>query len=254
MYQRIEIGKRIKKLRQKHNFSQTQVAEVLFISQAAYSLIENSQNGIVAEHIIKLSRLYKVSADYILTGDDNYIRVGRDSGFVPLLRARAHTGFLKNLDNDSYYNIKDWYRVPGFDSSENQMLIEAKGKSMVPTILPGDILFCQVCDNLDNIPNGSSVAVVTVDGIMIKRLRKDEDESFVVLENDNEAEGKPRKLKKQEIKMFLLILGKISRLLIPQEEIEGGSRMRDLEESVGMLKEQLNEMNENLGAITSKNK
>ena len=227
---------------------------MLFISQAAYSLIENSQNGIVAEHIIKLSRLYNVSADYILTGDNNFIRIGRDSGFVPLLRARAHAGFLKNLDNDSFHDINDWYRIPGFDSSENQMLFEVEGKSMVPTILPGDILICEVYNNLDNILDGSAVAVVTVDGVMIKRLRKDEDEGYVVLENDNEAEGKPRKLKKQKIKKLMMIRGKISSLLIPHREIEGNGKMRDLEESVDMLKEQLNEMNEKLGSITSKNK
>lgn len=43
MENRLQIGDRIRALRQKNNFSQSYVAEKLFISQAAYSLIENSQ-------------------------------------------------------------------------------------------------------------------------------------------------------------------------------------------------------------------
>ena len=155
MHQRIEIGKRIKKLRQKYNFSQTQVAEVLFISQAAYSLIENSQNGIVAEHIIKLGRLYNVSTDYILTGDKNYIRIGRETGFVPLLRSHAHAGYLEDLNKEPIYDIKDWFRVPGFNPNKNQVLLEVEGESMLPTILPGDILICESQYDIGNVLDGS---------------------------------------------------------------------------------------------------
>ena len=55
---RTAIGDRIRKLRHENKYSQVFVAENLCISQAAYSLIENSQNGIVAEHVIRLSGLY----------------------------------------------------------------------------------------------------------------------------------------------------------------------------------------------------
>jgi transcriptional regulator with XRE-family HTH domain len=71
MHKRIKIGSRLKELRKKYKFSQQYVAEQLFISQAAYSLIENSQNGIVAEHIVGLSNLYEVTTDYILKGINN---------------------------------------------------------------------------------------------------------------------------------------------------------------------------------------
>jgi transcriptional regulator with XRE-family HTH domain len=63
MHQRLGIGNRLKELRKKNKFSQQFVAENLFISQAAYSLIENSQNGIVSEHVVGLSNLYEVTTD-----------------------------------------------------------------------------------------------------------------------------------------------------------------------------------------------
>lgn len=75
MHHRMAIGTRLKELRKKNKFSQQFVAENLFISQAAYSLIENSQNGIVSDHVIGLSKLYEVTTDFILKGDKMLIRV-----------------------------------------------------------------------------------------------------------------------------------------------------------------------------------
>ncbi len=118
MKTRKEIGKRIKELRKKKNFSQSFVAENLFISQSAYSLIENSQNGIVADHIIKLSNLYDVPTDFILKGAKNLVKMSPENGFVPLIRANAHAGFVKNFSKEHHYEDYDWYRIPGFNPSK----------------------------------------------------------------------------------------------------------------------------------------
>ncbi|UJH92062.1 helix-turn-helix domain-containing protein [Antarcticibacterium sp. 1MA-6-2] len=66
MVEKQEIGIRIKELRTGCHFSQSFVAEKLFISQAAFSLLENSQNGTTSDHIIRLSKLFNVTADYLL--------------------------------------------------------------------------------------------------------------------------------------------------------------------------------------------
>lgn len=249
MDQRVEIGKRIKKLRQESNFSQTHVAEILFISQAAYSLIETSQNGIVAEHIIKLSRLYNVSTDYILTGEKNYIKVGRSSGFIPLIRARAQAGFLEKLEDENFYDIKDWFRVPGFDPVNDQTLFEVEGESMTPTIFPGDILICQVHHEIDKVLDGSAVVVITVDGIMIKRLKRDEDKDYLILQSDNVNQGGKGRVRKSEVKKLLMVRGKISNVLIPQNDLAGKDKIQKLEESIDHLKNELFEMNKKLNIL-----
>ena len=251
MKHRIEIGKRIKELRQKSNFSQTHVAEILFISQAAYSLIENSQNGIVAEHIIKLSKLYNVPADYILTGERNYIKIGRDAGFIPLLRGHAHAGYLQNINNDDFFDISDWFRIPGFDLTKDQTLFEVDGDSMAPTIYPGDILVCQVHTNIDNILDGSAVVIITVDGVMVKRMRTDGDAEYFQVENDNNNNQEPLRFKKKDVKKVMMVRGKISNVLIPQQELAGKDKINSLEESVEFLKQKLFEMNEKLTALTN---
>ena len=254
MNPRFEIGKRIKRLRQEKNFSQTQVAEVLFIAQAAYSLIESSQNGIVADHIIKLSKLYDVSSDFILTGNKNFIRVGRNAGFVPLLRTHAHAGFLQNIDNEDFYDVKDWFRIPGFDPTKEQTLFEVDGDSMSPTIFPGDILICQLHHNLDNVLDGSAVVIITVDGVLVKRLRKTESSDYLLMENDNQSHEQSDKVSKDDIKKLLIIRGKISSVLIPHHEITGKGKIQNLEESIDLLKKELYKMSKKLNALTQRNK
>ncbi|TBW28336.1 S24 family peptidase [Gramella sp. KN1008] len=251
MNTRVEIGKRIKKLRQENNLSQTNVAEILFITQAAYSLIENSQNGIVAEHLVKLSKLYDVSADYILTGEDNYIKIGRESGFIPLLRTHAHAGFIKAMTKDSFYDIKDWFRIPGFNPSEEQLLFEVEGNSMAPTLFAGDVLVCQLQHNTDKILDGSAVVLITVEGIMVKRLRRDKDSEYWMVENDNEAHGEIDRLNKDDVKKIMMISGKISSVLVPHSVTDGKARMQNLEDSVETLRKELLDMNKKLNSVTN---
>lgn len=254
MKNRAEIGLRMKKLRQRHNFSQTHVASVLFISQAAYSLIENSQNGIVVDHIIKLSKLYNVTTDYILTGNKNLLNIGRKTGFIPLLTSKNHTNFLEDHENDDLFDIKDWFRIPGFNSTEDKTLFKVEGESMSPTIFPGDILICQLHHNLDQVLDGSAVVVVTEKGIMVKRLRKDADPYYLILENDNnQASVENLRVQKQEIRKIMMIRGKISGVLVPHQEITGNGKLKELEENVKMLKKELYHMNKKLAQLSSRN-
>lgn len=57
---------RIKELRQDHDLTQKQVAEYLGIEQTVYSRYERGVNDMKIENLVKLCKLYKVSADYML--------------------------------------------------------------------------------------------------------------------------------------------------------------------------------------------
>ncbi len=62
--------KRIKDLREDKDWTQEQVAKKLNMSQRGYSHIETGNNDVSSETLIKLSKLYKVSTDYILGVSD----------------------------------------------------------------------------------------------------------------------------------------------------------------------------------------
>lgn len=58
--------RRIRNLREDKDYSQEYVAHVLGTSQTMYARYERGANELPVRHLIKLCRLYNVSADYIL--------------------------------------------------------------------------------------------------------------------------------------------------------------------------------------------
>lgn len=63
--------KRIRDLREDRDLNQTKVAKMLGMSQTGYSKYETGENDIPTSILIKLSRFYNVSIDYILGETDN---------------------------------------------------------------------------------------------------------------------------------------------------------------------------------------
>ena len=57
---------RIRDLREDQDLSQAQLAKMLNISQSTYSRYESGVLDVPSEVLIALSRVYKVSVDYIL--------------------------------------------------------------------------------------------------------------------------------------------------------------------------------------------
>ncbi len=62
---------RIRNLREDKDLSQTAVAQMIGMSQTGYSKYETGENDIPTAVLIKLSRFYDVSVDYILELTDN---------------------------------------------------------------------------------------------------------------------------------------------------------------------------------------
>ncbi len=251
------IGNRVKELRKAHNFSQTYVSEQLCISQAAYSLIENSQNGIVADHIIKLSKLYDVTTDFILKGEKLLVRISRKNGYVPLIKPKAHAGYIDYLEKirinhvpeEEYYDETDWYRIPGINPTINQNLFEVEGESMSPTILSGDVIICQDQPKLNNILDGSVLVVVLKEGIVCKRIRLDSDKDYLLLESDNDNMNEIQKVHKDEVRQALAVRGKISGVLVPHHQIASKGKIQAMEDSIELLKKELFKMSKKLESI-----
>ncbi len=56
----------LRELREGHNVSRDEIAEVLGITSQQYSSYENGKKSLKIEHIITLCKYYNVSANYIL--------------------------------------------------------------------------------------------------------------------------------------------------------------------------------------------
>lgn len=62
---------RIRDLREDRDLNQTQIAKILGMSQTGYSKYETGENDIPTAVLIKLSRFYGTSIDYLLGQTDN---------------------------------------------------------------------------------------------------------------------------------------------------------------------------------------
>ena len=58
--------KRIRDLREDHDLTQQQIADILGTSQTMYARYERGANALPIHHLLTLCAYYKVSADYIL--------------------------------------------------------------------------------------------------------------------------------------------------------------------------------------------
>ena len=65
------VYRRIRDLREDHDLTQKHVAKILNCSQQVYSNYELGQRDIPTDILVKLSKFYKVSTDYILGISDN---------------------------------------------------------------------------------------------------------------------------------------------------------------------------------------
>ena len=60
-----EVGERIKWARKDAGYTQHQVADILFMTQQQYSRFENGIYELNYAQIIKLCKLFDISADYL---------------------------------------------------------------------------------------------------------------------------------------------------------------------------------------------
>ena len=65
-----EYLKHIRDLREDHDKTQKEIAEILGISQTMYARYERGANELPLRHLVALCRYYRVSADYLLGLDD----------------------------------------------------------------------------------------------------------------------------------------------------------------------------------------
>lgn len=67
----LRVYRRIRDLREDHDFTQKQMARELNCSQQVYSNYELGQRDIPTDILLGLSRFYDVSIDYLLNNTDN---------------------------------------------------------------------------------------------------------------------------------------------------------------------------------------
>lgn len=249
-----DIANNLRELRIKYKYSQSQTAKKLGLSQSAYSMIEAGKNRLQIEYLVELSILYNTSVDRILNLHDKNVRIGYESGFIPLLEAPVHATFLDKSISTDLVDFKEWYKIPGFNPSKGHILFEVEGDSMSPTILDNDILICQPVSEIKDIIDGSLVLVVTKTEITVARLRGASKKGRLRLEKDNkESEESIEEIVIANVVKIFLCKGKITSKLIPYLQVTSKGKISKLEEHIKSLQHELFALSQKVQDLTDRN-
>lgn len=232
-----EIARRIKEVRIEKNYSRAFIAEEVGMSESAYAQLEQGDDSIGFEEMAKLSKLLNTSTDYLIKGENRIIEVSPSQGFIPLVRVGARAGFIDNYGDHLSFDDYDWFRIPGFNPTVDQVLFEVEGDCMAPTVFRKDIIICQPKAKNDPLKDGTLVVVVTENELYVKRYSTSKDEDYILLKADNpNAEVQVTKMKKSEIKDILIVKGKISGYLLPQVQTVSKGKIKALAEDLELLR------------------
>ncbi len=203
-------AERLKTLRQKTNLNQQEVADQIGKSRSRIAIYETqAQVQIPSDVLQKLSQIYNTTPEYVLfgtvqspqavahpansstrvTGGDMRIlvvttdHVGEENAaFVP---AKARAGYLVGYGDPEFIQTLPTYSIPGF-SEGTYRIFEVEGDSMQETLRPGDLVVTQFVENWRNLKNDKVYVIVSIDGLIIKRLHNLIDKSGgVVIISDN---------------------------------------------------------------------
>lgn len=163
----------LKIARKAAGLTQAEVAAKIGISQNAYSYWENDKVKIDNESLIKLSRLFGKTTDYLMgITEHEDLSVVR----IPVLGA-----IPAGIPLEAIEEIIDYEELPKslLSGGREYFALQVKGDSMYPEFLPGDTVIVRktpICESGD-------VCVVYVNGYdaTLKRVRLNNDEKSLTL-------------------------------------------------------------------------
>lgn len=87
---------KLKVIREKHRLSQTEMGEILHLSQSAYQKLENGTSGLRSEHIVILIKHFGEAAKDLLEIDGIEILFRDNSANKGTINGEAQVGSLNN--------------------------------------------------------------------------------------------------------------------------------------------------------------
>lgn len=156
---------RLRELRAEKRLSQQEIANVFGITQAAYSQYESGRRKLPGKFLEKLSKIFHVSADYIL-GISDY------RPFPVIGKIAAGEGCLAECE------IID-YQVFDYAPAQDEIMycLDVDGDSMFPYYMDGDRVLiredktvdCNNCEHAVKIGENATLKLVSIqeDGILL---------------------------------------------------------------------------------------
>lgn len=193
------LGQKLKMLREKSGKTQQEIATILCLNRVTYTQYENDKRVPPLESLKKLAEIYNVSIDELsgrpISNHQSGIKIpvlGRVVAGIPI---EAITEIL------DYEEITENLAATG-----DFFALVAKGDSMNPTIIDGDVLIIRKQDTVDD----GQVGIVLIDGMDATVKRIHITAGGITLIGDNPAVFPPHFYTNDEIDTLpVKIIGKV---------------------------------------------
>lgn len=192
-------NKRFQELRIKLELNQDELANKLEMNQGTISGIENGKSGVSKKVLKKMGEVFGIRPEYILNGeqpiyDDSLKSNNKTNASLYLVNPerqnmiivpiKAFGGFLSGYANKAYVDTLEKTAFP-FVRGEC-FAFEVEGMSMYKTVVvdkeifetgyaPGSHVICTPIENFTWMTKDKDYVLVTVDGIILKRYVKIDD-------------------------------------------------------------------------------
>lgn len=193
-------------------------ASKIGISPSMVTEISKGRSSVGLTAIQNIVSSFNVSSEWLLTGEGNMLKV-EDSQRqpesaspvpqdnkegIPLLPLSAMAGAFTGEASVMEYECER-YVIPAFKGAD--FLIQVKGDSMQPTYYSGDLVACQRVPLNDLFFQWNKTYVLdTVQGPLIKRVRRGSDDNHLLIVSDN-AVYEPFELSKDQFYGVALVRG-----------------------------------------------
>lgn len=166
---------RIKQLRKSLNIKQTELCQILGITQGALSGWENERYEPDIKSLKKMAEIFDVSIDYILgvidtkqpTSPSNLVFLNEKNTYMLPVFESVSAGFGSSA-NDNITDYMPCYLNSEYEAQES-IFIKVTGDSMYPKIEEGDLIQVHKQTSVDS----GSIAVVLLDQTdgLVKRVK-----------------------------------------------------------------------------------
>ena len=192
--------RRFKEIRDDHNFTQAEFADLLGIKNSTAD-IERGRTKLSGKLVSELLRQFGVNPLWLFgESSQKYLSVNKgdvspkvvtvnsgDQENIVLVNQKAAAGYPQNVQDVGWYQ-----QLPAFDiplpeyRNATYRGFQVEGDSMMPNLLPGEWVLGKAVPSIGEVSNSKIYVAVLYDSVLVKKIQKLDDPYKILLVSINE--------------------------------------------------------------------
>ncbi len=196
------LDQNLKYLRKQKSLSQQDLANAMSIPRSTLGDYERGKTEPNIALLIKMANFFDQTVDaiisqkiyqseYQIAASENLkvlaISVDNNNeGNIELVDTKAEAGYLDSYQDPEYIRDLPKIQFPSIPKGTYRGF-EISGESMLP-IESGSVIICSYVEKIENVKDDKTYVVVSKsEGLVYKRVKKDDSQNQLILQSDNES-------------------------------------------------------------------